>query len=83
LRAVTAHPASFRPVAGSGRWPFTLSGTEIQLLMEDCQQVALRISAVRAASGLQSRDLSWGLVYYRVRKRQHARLYVIPPDPRS
>jgi hypothetical protein len=39
---------------------------------------AIRKTQVKAILG---KDLSWGVVYYRIRSRQHARLYVIPADP--
>jgi hypothetical protein len=53
------------------------------VLTDQALRRAYAAQAIREAQvpAILGKDLSWGLVYYRIGNRQYARLYVIPADP--
>ena len=73
---------------GRPAWPFPAAQWDArknlasvltnQALRRNYAAQAIREAQVSAIIG---KDLSWGLVFYRLRNRQYARLYVIPANP--
>ena len=73
---------------GRPGWPFPAAAWDARrnlasVLSDQAVRRAYAAQAIREAqvAAILGKDLSWGLVYYRIGNRQHARLYVIPADP--
>ena len=75
---------------GRPAWPFPAAPWDTRkylasVLTDKAVRRAYAAQAIREAQvpAILGKDLGWGLVYYRVHNRQHARLYVIPADPHT
>ena len=73
---------------GRPGWPFPAADWDgrrnlASVLSDPDLRRAYAAQAIREAQvpAILGKDLSWGVVYYRIGNHQHARLYVIPADP--